>query len=62
MCCFLRKPGVDFINVFMRSFYACRSQKRKKLLELTDFFALFGPAGVKAASEHINEIDPWSLF
>ena len=30
-------PGVNFINVFMCNFHACRSQKRKKLLELTVF-------------------------
>ena len=30
-------PGVNFINVFMCGIYARRSQKRKKLLELTVF-------------------------
>ena len=31
-------PEVNFINAFTRSFFACRSQKRKKLLNLTVFF------------------------
>ena len=39
---------VNFINMFMRSFYDRRSQKRKKLLELTVFFGLLGSARVKA--------------
>ena len=51
--------GVNFINVFTQSFYAQRSQKPKKLLELTDFFALLGSVGVKTASEHVVEIDPY---
>ena len=40
-------PWVNFINVFTHSFYTCRSQKLKKLLELTVFFALLGSALVK---------------
>ena len=48
---------LHFINVFMRSFYACRSPKRKKLLELTVFFfLLLGLAHVKAARKHVDEI------
>ena len=42
----------------MSSFYACRSRKRKKLLELTVFFILFGSFRVKAAHKHVDEIDP----
>ena len=42
-------PGVNFINLFTRSFYANRSQKRKKLLDLTVFFALLGSVCEKAA-------------
>ena len=38
---------VDFINVFTQSFYTGRSQKRKKLLDLTVFFALLGSSCVK---------------
>ena len=36
------KPRVNFINVFTRSFNARRSQKHKKLLELTIFFCACG--------------------
>ena len=41
--------GVNFINVFTRSFYARRSQKWKKLLDLTVFLRFLGSAFVKAA-------------
>ena len=51
-------PWVNFINVLMRSFYSRRSQKCKKLLNLTVFFALLGSGRVKAARQHIDEIDP----
>ena len=47
--------------MFTCSFYACRSRKRKKLLELTVFFKLLGSAGVKAGGKHVDEIDPWFL-
>ena len=53
-------PGVNFINVFTRSFYTRRSHKRKNLLELIVFFALLGPARIKAACIHVDEIDPRS--
>ena len=51
-------PGVNFINVFTLSFYIRRSQKWKKLLELTVFLALLGSAQVKAARKHVDEIGP----
>ena len=34
---YLKWSGVDFINVFMRSFYEHRYQKHKKLLDLIVF-------------------------
>ena len=43
-----QNPEVNFINVFTRSFYACRSQKSKKLLELTAFFVHLGSVCLKA--------------
>ena len=57
--------GVNFINMLAHSFYTCRLQKRKKkdkssvdqrveLLYLTVFFSV----RVKAASKHVDEIDP----
>ena len=54
--------GVNYTNVFTYSFYACRSQKRKELLELTVFFSLLGSVGVKAARKHVGEIDTSSVF
>ena len=53
-----RKSWDNFINVFTRSFYTRRYQKRKKLLELTDFFALLGSMSVKAARKHVDASDP----
>ena len=50
-------PGVNFINVFTHSFYAHRSQKHKKLLDLAVFFAHLGSAHVKLL-ENVDEIDP----
>ena len=50
--------GVDFINVFTRSFYARRSPKRKKVFELTVFFALLGSARVKAARKMLAKLTP----
>ena len=54
-------PRVNFIKVFTHSFYARRSQKLKKLLEFTVFFALLGSGRVKAARKMLGEIDPSSL-
>ena len=50
--------GVNFINVFMCSFYAHRSQKRKKLLDLTVFFMLRRSARVKAAHRTSVKLNP----
>ena len=46
-----RRPKVNFINLFTCSFYASRSPKCKKLLDLTVFFPFLG-------SKHVDEIDP----
>ena len=50
--------GVNFINVFTCSFYACRSQKHKKLLELTVFFALLGSGYIKAVRKMLVKLTP----
>ena len=42
----------------MSSFYARRSGKRKKQLELTVFFALLGSASVKAARKMLVKFTP----
>ena len=49
---------VNFINMFTCSFYARRSQKRKKLLDMTVFFALLGSAHVNAASKMLMKLTP----
>ena len=55
-------PWVNFINKLTRSFYARRSQKRKKLLDLTVFFALLGSAHVKAVSKETVKSDLFFFF
>ena len=52
------RSRVDFINVFTRSFYVRRSQKRKKLLDLTVFFVLLGSERVKAARKMLVKLTP----
>ena len=47
---------VNFINLFTRSFYVRRSQKCKKLLELTVFFALLESECVKAAHKMLVKL------
>ena len=58
MYAFLRatRPQVNFIYMFMSSFYACRSQKCKKLIELTLFFAVLGSVHVKAARKMLVKL------
>ena len=43
---------------FTSSFYACRSQRRKKDSQLKQLFALAGSASINAAHKHVDEIDP----
>ena len=50
--------GGQFHQHSTSSFYACRSQKRKKDRQLKLLFALLGSARVKAARKHVGEIDP----
>ena len=50
----------QFHQHFRSSFYARRSQKRKKDSQLKLLFALLGSASVKAARKLVDEIDPWS--
>jgi hypothetical protein len=53
---FFIKFGVDFINLFIQSFYACRSQKRKSANDLTAIFVLLGSAGIKAARKMLMKL------
>ena len=47
----------QFHQHFMRSFYACRPQKRNKAWQFEQLFALSGSADVKAVRKNIDEID-----
>ena len=55
---FFARAGVNFINMLMRNFYPRRSRKHKKLLDLTVFFVLLGPACVKAARKMLVKLTP----
>ena len=48
----------QFHQHFTRSFYARRSQKRKKDSQLKQLFVLAGSVGIKAVCKHVDEIDP----
>jgi len=53
------KPGLNFTNMFMRSFYAPRSPKcRKKWWFECIFFALLGSVHVKALSKMLMKLTP----
>ena len=49
---------VQFHQRSTSSFYACRSQKRKKLLNLTVFFVLLGSMSTKAAHRTLVKLTP----
>ena len=57
-----KQSGVNFINVFMCSFYTSRSQKHKKLLDLTVSFAPLGSAHVKGALKMLMKLSPEEIF
>ena len=61
---FVRKVSsrVNFINMFTSTFYARRSQKLKKLLNMTVFQALLGSAPVKAACKTLVKLTPDVFF
>ena len=50
--------GVNFINVFMQSFYLHISQKCKKLLNLTVFFALWESSHILAVCKMLMKLTP----
>ena len=52
------RTGVNFTNVFTSSFYACRSQKRKKDSQVMQLFALLGSLRVKAARKMLVKLIP----
>ena len=47
----------QFHQYFTSSFYASRSQKRKKDSQVKQLFELFGSVCVKAGRRHVDEID-----
>ena len=49
-------PGVNFINVFTHSFYACRSQKRKKAPWVECLFAILGSACIRATCKMLVKL------
>ncbi len=51
-------PGVNFTNMFMRSFCARRSRKRKKTDNMTVFFMLLDSRGVNAAHRTLMKLTP----
>ena len=55
------RTGANFINVFTHSYYESRSQKSKKLLNLTVYVALLGSTRVKAACKMIVKLTPGPL-
>jgi len=56
-------PGVNFTNMFTHSFYAHRSQERKKTDNLTIFFfTLLGSARTKAAHIMLMKLTPGVKF
>ena len=54
----VKLPGVNFIQMLTNSFYARRSQKRKKTVKLSSFIALLGSARVKAARRMLVKMNP----
>ena len=50
--------GVNFINMFMLSCYACRSKKHKNTVKLSVFIALLGSKGVKALHKMLVKLTP----
>ena len=55
-CHSLPAPRVNFINVFTHSFYAHRSQKPKKLLDLMSFLHFWDLLRVKAAHKMLVKL------
>jgi len=49
-------PGVNFTNVLQAAFMLVDPKSAKKQLELTVFFALLGPASVKAAHKMLMKL------
>jgi len=53
---------VDFTNMFIRSFYKLRSQKRKKKVKSLVTFCVSEICKRKRCTWNVGEIDPWFMF
>jgi len=51
-------PGLSFTNIFMYSFYARSSQKRKIQSSCQYLFTLLGSTGAKAAHRTLMKLSP----
>ena len=57
----MMEPGVNFTNILQAAFTRADPKSAKKLLNLTVYFALLGPARVKAARRMLvkwSQTDP----
>ncbi len=50
--------GLNFSNIFIRSFYACNSQKRKNSFKSSVSFYALGSTGAKAARRTLEKLTP----
>ncbi len=57
-----KTPGVNFINIFMRSFCTPKSRKRKKTDNLTVFFMLLGSEHVNSVGRMLMKLTPGKIF
>ena len=55
--CFKDQPGVNLTNILRAAFMHADPKGTKKLLDMT-FFALLGPASVKAACRMLMKLTP----
>ncbi len=58
----LKASGVNFINVLQAAFAPVDSKGVKRYLQLHWILTLLRATGVKAVSEYVGEIEPWTLW
>jgi hypothetical protein len=56
------RPEVNFSNMFIRSFYVSRSQKRKNSVKLSVPFCTLGMCWCRSFTKNVDEIDSSSQF
>ena len=52
------RPGVNFTIILQTAFTRPDPKSTRKTVKSSSFFALLGPAGIKAVRKHVDEIDP----